>query len=275
VDEVGIYVVGGSSGDPDDLRSFRGFLSTSVQSSGGDSGGPWISGNYAVGTHSAGNARSSAENFAVAATLEQSLAVLPGVQLRLFLNKPVLAGPLPAGPIVAGQRIAGRLAAAPATDVPAGTQVRITLPGHEPLDVAVDADGNWSFTAPVSAAQFTAQAINGFSRSVLSAFSTVPKPAAPAPGTPSKPPGAVQPAVPSQPAAAHGTQPAGLAPAPEPSVVAVLPDRLAHATIGDGGVTARLADTGASGLLVAGGVAGAALVLGGVLLVALRRRGRR
>lgn len=276
VDEVGIYVVGGSSGDPDDLRSFRGFLSTSVQSSGGDSGGPWISGNYAVGTHSAGNARSSAENFAVAATLEQSLAVLPGVQLRLFLNKPVLTGPLPAGPIVAGQRIEGRIAVAPATNVPAGTQVRITLQGREPLDVAVDAQGNWSFTAPASATQFTAQAINGFSRSGLSTFSTVPKPAAPEPGTPAKPPGAVQPAVPSQPAAAHGDQPAELTSAPEPFVVAALPDdRLGRAAIGDGAVTAGLADTGASGLLVAGGVAGAALLLGGVLLVALRRRGRR
>lgn len=275
VDEVGIYVVGGSSGDPDDLRSFRGFLSTSVQSSGGDSGGPWISGNYAVGTHSAGNARSSAENFAVAATLEQSLAVLPGVQLRLFLNQPVLRGPLPAGPIVAGQRITGRLAAAPVTDVPAGTQVRITLPGREPLDVPLDADGNWTFTAPASATQFTAQAINGFSRSGLSTFSTVPRPAAPEPGTPSKPPGAVKPTVPSRPAAAHGDQAAVLTPASEPSVVAALPDRLALAAIGDGAVSAGLADTGASGLLVAGGVAGAALVLGGVLLVALRRRGRR
>ena len=57
--------------------------------------------------------------------------------------------------------------------------------------------------------------------------------------------------------------------------MAALPDRLAHAAIGDGAVPAGLADTGASGLLVAGGVAGAALVLGGVLLVALRRRGRR
>ncbi len=275
VDEVGIYVVGGSSGDPDDLRSFRGFLSTSVQSSGGDSGGPWISGNYAVGTHSAGNARSSVENFAVAATLEQSLAVLPGVQLRLFLNKPVLTAPLPAGPVVAGQRIAGRLAAAPAADVPAGTQVRITLPGSEPFDVAVDAGGNWSFTAPASATQFTAQAINGFSRSVLSSFSTVPTPAPPKPGTRSNPPAAGQPAVPSRPAAAHGDQPAVLTPAAEPSVVAALPDRLADIAIGDGAGTATLADTGASDLLVAGGVAGAALVLGGALLVALRRRGRR
>ena len=275
VDEVGVYVVGGSSGDPDDLRSFRGFLSTSVQSSGGDSGGPWISGNYAVGTHSAGNASSSTDNFAVAATLEQSLAVLPGVQLRLFLNKPVLTGPLPAGPIVAGQRIAGRLAAAPATDVPAGTKVRITQPGREPVDVAPDADGNWSFTSPASATQFTAQAINGFSRSGLSTFTPDPSPAAPEPGTPSKPPGAVQPAAPSQPAAAHGDLPAVLTPAPEPSVVAALPDRLARAAIGDGAVPAGLADTGVSGLLVAGGVAGAALLLGGVLLVALRRRSRR
>ena len=40
VDEVGIYVVGGVTTDPSDLRAFRGFLSNSVQSSGGDSGGP-------------------------------------------------------------------------------------------------------------------------------------------------------------------------------------------------------------------------------------------
>jgi streptogrisin C len=187
----------------------------------------------------------------------------------------VLSGPPPAGPIVAGQHIAGRLASAPATDVPAGTKVRITLPGREPVDVALDSDGNWSFTAPASATQFTAQTINGFSRSGLSTFETDPSPAGPEPGTPSKPPVAVQPDAPSQPAEARGNLPAVLTPAPEPSVVAALPDRLASAATGDGAVSAGLANTGASGLLVAGGVAGAALVLGGVLLVALRRRGRR
>jgi hypothetical protein len=274
VDEVGIYVVEGGSGEPDDLRSFRGFLSTSVQSSGGDSGGPWISGNYAVGTHSAGNARTSAENFAVAATLQESLNVLPGIQLRLFLNKPVLAGPLPAGPMAAGQRISGRIPAAPATAVPAGSSVRITLPGQEPMEVPADADGNWSFTAPASATQFSAQAINGFSRSGTSTFRTVAKPAASNPGAPSDPAASPEPAT-AKPAPARSVRPAGLKPAPLPSVVAVLPDGITYGGDAMALSTDRLADTGASGLLAAGGAAGAALLLGGLLLLAVRRRGRR
>lgn len=277
IDEVGIYVVRGPSGEPDDLRSFNGFLSTSVQSRGGDSGGPWISGNYAVGTHSAGNPRTSAQNFAVAATLQDSLTVVPGIQLRLFLNQPMLSGSLPAGPIAAGQRISGRIPAAPAADVPAGSSVRITVPGQEPVDVPVDADGNWSFTATASTSQFSAQTLNGFSRSGISTFRTVAKPAEPAPG-PSSPaatagPDGSKPTVPG-PAPARPVTPAVLTPAPEPSVVAVKPA---------GGITSReaptaavgLAATGASGLLPAAGIAGAALILGSWLLVAARRRGKR
>ncbi|WP_087872117.1 S1 family peptidase [Arthrobacter globiformis] len=293
VDEVGIYVVGGGSGDPADLRSFSGFLSTSVESSGGDSGGPWISGNYAVGTHSAGNSADSVENFAVAATLQHSMSVLPGVQLRLFLNKPVLAGTLPAGPIAAGQRVAGRLASAPATDVPAGTRVRIAFPGSEPFDVDVDAQGNWAFRAPVAADGFTAQAVNGFSRSELSTFSTAPKPAVPEPpvdggsgtpgaGTPgSGTPGAGGSPVASPPAspraAVKGGEPAVLAPAPQPTVVAVHPAAGSVPPAGpDGDASSMaLADTGASGLTLAAAGAGVALLLGGVMLALVRRRRRR
>ena len=94
VSELGIYVVGGATSDIADLRAFRGFLSYDVQSSGGDSGGPWVSGNYAVGTHSAGDAAGSAQNFAIATTLEDSITQIPGgVQLQLFLNKPELVAP--------------------------------------------------------------------------------------------------------------------------------------------------------------------------------------
>ena len=283
VDEVGIYVVGGGSGDPDDLRSFSGFLSHSVESSGGDSGGPWISGSYAVGTHSAGETSASTENFAVAATLEDSMSVLPGVQLRLFLNRPVPAGSLPAGPIAAGQRITGRLAADPATDVPAGTRARITFPGREPFDVGVDAAGNWAFSAPGPATEFTAQAINGFSRSGLSTFSTAPAPDGSGAGTPapSGQPAASPPAA-SQPAAAQGGEPAVLAPAPQPSVVAVLPaagpadDGPDGAAVPDQDATPpMLADTGVSGLTLAAAVAGTVLLLGSLLLVAVRRHTRR
>ncbi|MFJ5698530.1 trypsin-like serine protease [Arthrobacter sp. NPDC093139] len=277
VDEVGIYVVRGPSGEPDDLRSFNGFLSTSVQSRGGDSGGPWISGNYAVGTHSAGNPRTSAQNFAVAATLQDSLTAVPGIQLRLFLNQPVLSGSLPAGPIAAGQRISGRIPAAPAAHVPAGSGVRITVPGQEPVDVPVDPAGNWSFTVPVPMTQFSAQTLNGFSRSGISTFRTAAKPAEPAPG-PSSPaatagPDGFKPTVP-KPAPARPVTPALLTPAPEPSVVAVKPA---------GGITSwerpsaavGLAATGASGLLPAAGIAGAALILGCWLLVAAIRRAKR
>ena len=62
VAETGIYVAAGNPTagttcvdangrpiTPCDLRAFKGFLSYDVQSSGGDSGGPWISGNFAVG----------------------------------------------------------------------------------------------------------------------------------------------------------------------------------------------------------------------------------
>jgi hypothetical protein len=259
-----------------------------VQSSGGDSGGPWISGNYAVGTHSAGNSTGSAENFAVAATLEDSMSVLQGVQLRLFLNRPVLAGSLPAGPIAPGQRITGRLA--PAPDVPAGTRVRVTFPGSEPFDVDVDATGNWAVTAPGSATEFTAQAINGYSRSELSTFSTVPEPGAPAPGeSDAGTPGSGGSPAASPPAAAQGEEPAVLTPAPEPSVVAVLPAGGPAATAGpdgegvpDGaavpggdGAPLGLADTGVSGLAVAGAGAGVALLLGALLLLVVRRRSRR
>ncbi|WP_457973823.1 S1 family peptidase [Arthrobacter sp. D1-17] len=281
VDEVGIYVVGGPSGEPADLRSFRGFLSYSVQSAGGDSGGPWISGNYAVGTHSAGNPRSSLENYAVAATLQDSLQVLPGVELRLFLSKPVLTTPLSAGPIAEGQRISGRIPSLAGTSVPAGSSVRITLPGREPLVVPADAAGMWSFAAPASTPGFSAQAVNGFSSSAVSTFRSRTEPAAPAPA----PPGPIQGSgasgedTPARPEPVRPVAPAVLTPAPEPTVAAVQPQGVqpqgqAGSWTGPTAAAAALADTGASGLPAAGGAA-VALIVGGLLLIALRRRGRR
>jgi hypothetical protein len=173
VNELGIYVVGGSTADPADLRAFRGFLSRDVQSSGGDSGGPWVSGNYAVGTHSAGDAAGSAENFAIATTLEDALGQIPGgVQLQLFLNQPESVAPANAT-FTAGTPITGRVPAAPASAVAAHSKVRITVAGQPPLDVPVDAAGNWSFPAPLSTGRFvfSAETVNGFSRSGAAALS--------------------------------------------------------------------------------------------------------
>lgn len=165
VEETGIYVVGGRTTDPVDVRAFRGFLSKNVQSRGGDSGGPWISGNYAVGTHSAGE--TSGENFAIATTLEDSLTKIPtAVQLQLFLNKPELVAP---GNLTfkAGEDITGRVPAAPASAVAANSKVRITVANQAPVEVPVDPAGNWTYPAPAATGPllFTAETVNGFSHS--------------------------------------------------------------------------------------------------------------
>ncbi|QCB96522.1 trypsin-like serine protease [Arthrobacter sp. PAMC25564] len=185
VNELGIYVVGGATTNVADLRAFRGFLSYDVQSSGGDSGGPWVSGNYAVGTHSAGDAAGSAQNFAIATTLEDSITHIPGgVQLQLFLNKPELAAPANGTPVTAGEPITGRVLAAPASAVAANSKVRITV-GTQKLDVPVDSTGNWSFRAPLPAGPltFTAETVNGFSHSGAETFTVDVAPSAlPVPG---------------------------------------------------------------------------------------------
>ena len=168
VEETGIYVVGGRTTTAADLRAFRGFLSRNVQSRGGDSGGPWISGNFAVGTHSAGE--TSGENFAIATTLEDALTHIPAaVQLQLFLNKPELAAPEDLT-VLAGQPITGRVPAAPASAVAANSKVRITFDkpaDKQTVEVPVDAAGNWAFPAPEGNGKltFTAETLNGFSRS--------------------------------------------------------------------------------------------------------------
>lgn len=165
VEETGIYVVGGRTTDPADVRAFRGFLSKNVQSRGGDSGGPWISGNYAVGTHSAGE--TSGENFAIATTLEDALTKIPAaVQLQLFLNKPELVAPENLT-FMAGQPITGRIPAAPASAVASNSKVRITVASQAPVEVPVDSSGNWAYPAPASTGplSFTAETVNGFSHS--------------------------------------------------------------------------------------------------------------
>lgn len=287
IDAVGIFLVGGPAitSDPTDVRAFNGFLSYDVQSSGGDSGGPYVSGNYAVGTHAAGEpapgpGQPPLPNQAVAATLSGSLAVLPGYQLELFLNKPVVASPATGTLYEPGQVISGNVPAAPASAVAAGSEVRITIQGQEPFEVPVGSDGSWSFVAPDStqALRFTAETINGYSASGTSSFEFAP--VAQADQESGRP---VQ-----QEPSSVGQDPAGPAPsstptpAPAPGNVVVNPPvsapRAGPAATG-GGVDGRgnsaLAYTGPSALAPAAGAAAAAIVVGGLLMVLVRVRRKR
>jgi streptogrisin C len=297
VDAVGIFLVGGPTfaTNPNDVRAFRGFMSYGVQSSGGDSGGPYVSGNYAVGTHAAGDTPDGngnvIQNFAVAATLTDSLGILPGYQLELFLNKPVLTSPAAGATYEPGQAISGNVPAAPAAAVAAGSKVRITIQGQESFDVTVDGDGSWSFPAPEGSGtlRFTAETVNGFSTSGASSFEygqaapaepTPPVP--PAPADPGPAPGEAAPApvpVPVEPVPADPAPQVPPAPADGPPAVVVLPPVSAPAdlanTSGGMGNSGDLAYTGASALVPAAGAAAAAIVVGGVLMVLVRRRRRR
>jgi hypothetical protein len=301
IDAVGIFIVPGPTyaADPTDLRAFRGFLSYAVQSSGGDSGGPWVSGNYAIGTHAAGE-KAGLANVAIAATLSEGLAVLPGYQLELFLNKPVVTAPAPGATYEAGQLISGSVPAAPASAVAAGSKVRITLEGKDPFEVPVDDAGNWSFPAPegAEALKFTAETVNGFSVSGAGSFEFAPaeQPEPPAPADPAPAPAGPEPAEPGPaPAgpepAEPGPAPAGPVPDPAPAAPAGPPDGGAAvvpppattlpADLADTGdasedpaETGGLAYTGPSALLPAAGAAAAAIAVGGILMLLVRRRKR-
>lgn len=297
VDAVGIFVVPGPgfAADPNDLRAFNGFLSYGVQSSGGDSGGPYVSGNYAVGTHAAGDTPDEqgnvVENFAVGATLADSLAVLPGYQLELFLNTPSVSSPAPGTTYEPGQVISGTVAAAPASAVAAGSKVRITVREQDSFDVPVNADGTWSFPAPEGkeTLRFAAETVNGFSVSGAADFEfAAAAPEEPAPGEPSppvqpepeEPPASPLPApapVPADPAPADpAPSPTESSPAGQDAVVvpapAATPPADASGAYSRDRASGGLAYTGASALPAAGAAAGAIAV--GTLLMALVRRRR-
>ena len=169
VDTVGIWTVGGPNNVPDgaDLRALNGFDSTTVKSRPGDSGGPWISGNFAVGTHTGAEVAGGTQIRAIATTLEDALLRIPGgVQLKLFLNKPVPDAPT-GGTVTAGAPVTGQVPAGPASVVAPNSRVRVTVEGQAPVEVPVDAAGNWSFPAPAATGPFnyTVETVNGFSRS--------------------------------------------------------------------------------------------------------------
>ncbi|SDK65522.1 S1 family peptidase [Arthrobacter sp. ok362] len=178
VDSVGIWVIAGPNSLPpdydNDLRALNGFDSSTVKSRPGDSGGPWISGNFAVGMHTGAESEGGVQTRAIATTIEDATGRVPGgVQLQLFLTKPTLTAAAN-GTVTAGEPITGHVGAGPASVVAPHSKVRITVvdeksgqkPG-QPLEVPIDASGKWQFPAPSSAGQFkfSAETVNGFSRS--------------------------------------------------------------------------------------------------------------
>lgn len=178
VDSVGTWVIAGPHSLPpdynNDLRALNGFDSSTVKSRPGDSGGPWISGNFAVGMHTGAESENGVQTRAIATTLEDATGRVPGgVQLQLFLTKPTLTKAAN-GAVTAGEPITGHVDAGPASVVAPNSKVRITVQSQksgqkaaQSVAVPIDASGNWQVAAPSSAGHYTfsAETVNGFSRS--------------------------------------------------------------------------------------------------------------
>jgi hypothetical protein len=182
VDSVGIWVIAGPNSLPpnydNDLRALNGFDSSTVKSRPGDSGGPWISGNFAVGMHTGAESEGGVQTRAIATTLEDAAGRVPGgVQLQLFLAKPTLTAAAN-GTVRAGAPITGHVGSGPASVVAAKSKVRITV-GAQNLEVPVDAAGTWTFRAPLPSGQlaFSAETVNGFSHSGPASFTATVAPA--------------------------------------------------------------------------------------------------
>lgn len=150
-------------------RQVFGFM-TDVPSAEGDSGGAVLQGNSAVGILSGGSTQDGAPRM-FAADLQNALTLTDGYTVALFLDAPVVtsAAQLGVGGTVTGTG-------------PANATLVVTPEGGTPFDVAIGADGSWSFPAPaeVGETSYTAVARSGFDESAVTPFDVDVLPAAPA-----------------------------------------------------------------------------------------------
>lgn len=150
-------------------RFVYGFV-TNVPSAQGDSGGAVIQGNTAVGILSGGSTQDGAP-IMFAADLKNALSLTGGYTVALFLDAPVVTSPAQVG---AGGTVTGT--------GPANTSLVVTPAGEESFQVAIGADGTWSFPAPTATGEvsYSAVARSGFSESAATTFAVQVLPAAPA-----------------------------------------------------------------------------------------------
>jgi hypothetical protein len=167
VDEKGAYVIQGINapspdnpgGNPNDLRAVRGFASiNNLVSDHGDSGGPVIAGDTAVGITSAGGTMDDGTTVAITADIKPALAATNGYTIKIFLSTPAVTTK---GTVYREATISGTVAGAPT-----GTTVDVTIDGAKST-AKVAANGTWSVKAPNKFGTFaiTAQARNGYSTS--------------------------------------------------------------------------------------------------------------
>lgn len=171
VTELGIFMVAGHnhSASNSDVRAVVGFMSD-LEAAPGDSGGPVIAGNTALGLVSAGfdTNGDGAHDAVGAADLSDALSYTPGYTIAAFLEAPALD--VKNGDTVYTDQVLTGTA-------PAGSVVRISIndAGNE---IPAAADGTWSVKVPRTVAdgettRISVSAANGFNKSKTTVYELV------------------------------------------------------------------------------------------------------
>ncbi len=182
VDEVGVFIVGGSGGE-DDIRAVRGFgiansfkmvadpnnpdeqIEDFDKADRGDSGGSAVAGGTAVGITSAVSPSDGGRAYFT--DIKDGMKHAKGYSIALFLNTPAMTSPSNGDDVVGGATVSGTLAGAPT-----GAHVRV-VSGGKLFKKATVTSGKFSFKAPAKLGKFnfTLQAVNGYSKSATTAGS--------------------------------------------------------------------------------------------------------
>ena len=130
-------------------------FATYANSAPGDSGGPFVRGETAVGILSGGGELEDGTPYSFAADLKTALAITDGYTVMLHLDAPVITT---SGTVEAGTAITGT--------AKANGKVQVTIDGAT-SEVNVDASGNWTVPGPTEKGTYeiTAVAVDGFNKS--------------------------------------------------------------------------------------------------------------
>ncbi|MFB2580773.1 hypothetical protein ACEXQD_05950 [Herbiconiux sp. P15] len=142
-------------------RQVYGFAAA-LDSAGGDSGGSMIQGNTAVGVLSGGGPAADGTEITIGADLNAGLALAGGYTVALYLDAPIVTSVANGGQVYTGSTISGT--------GPAGATLEVSQSfggSGDTFEVAIDANGNWSFPAPsnLGPVDYTMTAVRGFDRS--------------------------------------------------------------------------------------------------------------
>ncbi|MEB7502927.1 trypsin-like serine protease [Arthrobacter koreensis] len=169
--ELAIFAVPGHNNgtDPADIRAVTGFISDFLGAP-GDSGGPVISGNTAVGLVSAGfdTDDDGAIDRVGSADLATALAYVPGYSIAMFMAAPTL-DVADGDTVYTDQLLSGT--------APAGSVVRVSVAGAGG-EIPVGADGSWSMLVPRTvqdgeAIRVSLTAASGFNKSETTVYNLV------------------------------------------------------------------------------------------------------